>query len=174
MPDQAAHLAENKLSILYYLYSLDIPLTNSQITQFFLENNVMNYFDLQQLLSELVSSQHISCLDTGHKSFYSLTSTGLKALNFFKNRIPEWLREVIDAYARQNRNRFKRENQIIAEYKRVSPDEYEVTCKVMENDITLIELKLSVTDNKQARIICNNWDTKAPEVYKFIMQNLSV
>jgi hypothetical protein len=125
----------------------------------------MNYFDLQQLLGELVSSQHISCLDTGHKSFYSLTPMGLKALNFFKNRIPDWLRESIDVYARQNRNRFKRENQIVAEYKRVSPDEYEVT---------LIELKLSVTDSKQARIICNNWDTKAPEIYKFIMQNLSV
>ncbi|MBM7581655.1 putative transcriptional regulator [Caldicoprobacter guelmensis] len=174
MPDQAAHLAENKLSILYYLKSLDIPLTNSQITQFFLENNVMNYFDLQQLLGELVSSQHVSCLDTGHKSFYSLTPVGVRALKLFENRIPDWLRESIEAFAVQNRNRFKRENQIVAEYKRISPDDYQVTCKVMENDLTLIELKLSVTDSKQARVICNNWDTKAPEIYKFIMQNLSV
>jgi hypothetical protein len=44
----------------------------------------------------------------------------------------------------------------------------------MENDIVLIDLRLSVTDRKQARIICNNWDTKAPEIYKYIMQQLTV
>jgi len=174
MPDQVINLAENKLSILYYIRSLDIPLTNTQVTQFFLENNLMNYFDLQQVLSQLVSTQHINCLDTGYKCFYSITTTGMETLKFFKNRIPEWLRKSIESYAAQNRDRFKRENQIVAKFKRISSDEFEVTCSVMENDITLIELRLSVTDSKQARIICNNWDTKAPEIYKFIIERLSV
>ncbi|NLX69788.1 MAG: DUF4364 family protein [Clostridiales bacterium] len=174
MPEQVINVAENKLSILYYIDRLDIPLTNTQVTQFFLENNIMNYFDLQQLLSQLVSSDHLSCLETGHKSFYSITKKGGETLRFFRSHIPQWLRHAIDIYAQQNRSRFKRENQITAEYKRISSKEYQVICKVMENDIVLIDLRLSVTDRKQARIICNNWDTKAPEIYKYIMQQLTV
>ena len=35
MPEQVINVAENKLSILYYIDRLDIPLTNTQVTQFF-------------------------------------------------------------------------------------------------------------------------------------------
>ncbi|MGI6188389.1 MAG: DUF4364 family protein [Clostridiales bacterium] len=173
MPEQAINIADNKLSILYYVHSLDIPLTNTQVTQFFLENNIMNYFDLQQLLGQLVSSEHLICLETGHKSFYSITQKGRRTLRLFQGHIPKWLRHAIDIYTAQNLNKFKRENQITAEYKRVSSKDYQVICRVMENDIVLIDLRLSVTDSKQARIICNNWDTKAPEIYKYIMQQLT-
>jgi predicted transcriptional regulator len=158
MPEQAINIADNKLSILYYVHSLDIPLTNTQVTQFFLENNIMNYFDLQQLLGQLVSSEHLICLETGHKSFYSITQKGRRTLRLFQGHIPKWLRHAIDIYTAQNLNKFKRENQITAEYKRVSSKDYQVICRVMENDIVLIDLRLSVTDSKQARIICNNWD----------------
>lgn len=174
MSEKAINTADNKLAILYYVHSLDIPLTNTQVTQFFLENDIMNYFDLQQLLGQLVSSDHLTCLETGHKSFYSITEKGRKTLHLFLDHIPKWLRHAINVYATQNRHRFKRENQITAEYKRVSSKEYQVICRVMENDIVLIDLRLSVTDRKQARIICNNWDTKAPEIYKYIMQQLTV
>lgn len=84
MPEQAINIADNKLSILYYVHSLDIPLTNTQVTQFFLENNIMNYFDLQQLLGQLVSSEHLICLETGHKSFYSITQKGRRTLRLFQ------------------------------------------------------------------------------------------
>ena len=173
MPEQAINIADNKLSILYYVHSLDIPLTNTQVTQYLLENNIMNYFDLQQLLGQLVSSEHLICLETGHKSFYSITQKGRRTLRLFQGHIPKWLRHAIDIYTAQNLNKFKRENQITAEYKRVSSKDYQVICRVMENDIVLIDLRLSVTDSKQARIICNNWDTKAPEIYKYIMQQLT-
>lgn len=133
----------------------------------------MNYFDLQQLLGQLVSSEHLICLETGHKSFYSITQKGRRTLRLFQGHIPKWLRHAIDIYTAQNLNKFKRENQITAEYKRVSSKDYQVICRVMENDIVLIDLRLSVTDSKQARIICNNWDTKAPEIYKYIMQQLT-
>ena len=34
MPEQAINIADNKLSILYYVHSLDIPLTNTRLHSF--------------------------------------------------------------------------------------------------------------------------------------------
>ena len=46
--------AYHKLLILYILYKIKMDLTNSQITQVVLETEMMNYFSLQQLLSQLM------------------------------------------------------------------------------------------------------------------------
>ena len=42
-----------KLMILYMLNKVNFPLTNSQLTQFFLDKEYTTYFTLQQVLSEL-------------------------------------------------------------------------------------------------------------------------
>ena len=46
-------LAENKLIILHLLQKMGISLSNSEICQFLLEKNYMDYFSIQQYLSEL-------------------------------------------------------------------------------------------------------------------------
>ncbi|MFQ7260934.1 MAG: DUF4364 family protein [Christensenellales bacterium] len=56
MYDNTRALAENKLIILYLIEKIEIPLSNSEICQFALEKNLMDYFSVQQYLSELVES----------------------------------------------------------------------------------------------------------------------
>lgn len=56
MYDNTRALAENKLIILYLIEKIEIPLSNSEIWQFALEKNLMDYFSVQQYLSELVES----------------------------------------------------------------------------------------------------------------------
>jgi hypothetical protein len=51
-------------------------------------------------------------------------------------------------------------------------NEYEVILQVMEDDIIIMDLKLTVANADQAQTICFNWKTKAPEVYKKIMESL--
>ena len=43
-----------KLIIMHMLNKVEFPLTNSQISQFFLENEYTNYFTVQKSLSELI------------------------------------------------------------------------------------------------------------------------
>lgn len=45
-----------KLIILYMLDKVDFPLTNSQISEFILNEGYTTYFKLQQALSELLDS----------------------------------------------------------------------------------------------------------------------
>lgn len=172
MARQLTDMAENKLSILYYISCLDIPLTNSQITEFFLEKDLMNYFDLQQYLSELVNSEHLNYLEARNIHFYSITPRGLETLAFFKERISKPLRESIEEYAQANQNRFKKESQLTSDYKKIGNQNYEVVCRVMEGEIVLLELRLNVVNVRQAKTICNNWKAKAPEIYKSIMTKL--
>lgn len=56
MFEDSLELAENKLILIYIINKLKCPLTKNQLTQIILENNLMNYFILQQYICELVSS----------------------------------------------------------------------------------------------------------------------
>ena len=49
-------LAEHKLIILHLLQKMGIALSNSEICQFLLEKNYMDYFSIQQYLTELVDA----------------------------------------------------------------------------------------------------------------------
>lgn len=172
MIDNTNVLAEEKLSILYFMGCLGIPLTNGQITRFFIENNIINYFDLQQYIIDLTSSGLIDIMETGNSQFITLTAKGNETLSFFKKRIPLTLRNTIESYAEQNRELLKAESQIFADYKKIDHNQYEIVCKVTEKDILLMELKLNVPSSSQAKEICENWRCKAPEVFKAILERL--
>ena len=54
-----------KLMALYMLNKVNFPLTNSQLTQFFLDKEYTTYFTLQQVLSELCESNLIKSRQVG-------------------------------------------------------------------------------------------------------------
>jgi predicted transcriptional regulator len=168
----STELAENKLLLLYLLYKIDFPLTNAQITQCIMEKNWMNYFDLQQYLSELTQAGLIDYIKNKQKYFYCITDRGRRTLEYFFKRIPASLRESVEQYALDNRSKLRKETQFISSYKKVRDKEYAVNCKVVEGDFILIDLTLNVVSSSQAKQICNNWKNKATEIYKGLMNTL--
>ena len=48
-----------KLMILFMLDNLDFPLTNSQLSEFFVNHGYTSYFHLQQAINELVESEFV-------------------------------------------------------------------------------------------------------------------
>ena len=167
-----AELAGNKLSVLFFAQALNIPLTNEQITEFFIKTCFMNYFDLQHILAELVESQHLVHMEGRQNHYYTLTDKGREALDFFQSRIDLHTRQDILEYANKNRDRLRNESQLTADYKRLDNSEYEVMLRVMEDDTVLLELKVNVINVTQAKAICSNWKSRAPEVYKKVMEYL--
>ena len=53
---------ENKLIVLYLIDKMDVPLSNSEISQFILEEDIMNYFDLQQIMAELLETSYLEAI----------------------------------------------------------------------------------------------------------------
>ena len=170
--ENTEELAQNKLLLLYIIDKSEVPLTNVQITEFVLENNYMNYFLIQQFLSELVNSKFIEYSKKDEKGCYTLLSKGKTTLNYFIDRIPENIKKDIDDKFEVKKQEIKRETQIIGDYFKKSDTEYVVNLKLVENDVSLFSLYLSVVSSNQAKLICNNWKSDPNYVYQEILKIL--
>ena len=60
--ENTEELAQNKLLLLYVIKVSKTPFDNNRITEFMLEKNYMNYFLVQQYLSELINSNFIEVI----------------------------------------------------------------------------------------------------------------
>ena len=77
-----------KLTILNMLDKVDFPLTNTQISNFFLEQDYTDYFRVQQVISDLVDADLIRTESTHSNTQYTITAAGKETLEFFKDKIP--------------------------------------------------------------------------------------
>lgn len=170
--DNSKELAQYKLLILYILDNAEIPMNNSEITQFLLENNYMNYFLAQQFISELVSSKFIEFSTEDGQEYYHLSKAGKDTLSFFNDRIPHTLKEEVDKKYQKKKEEMIKDSQIVGNYYKKNDSEYIVNLKVIEKDITLFNMSLNVVSNKQAKMICNNWRENPHKIYKKIIELL--
>ena len=166
-------LAQHKLLLLYILDKVDLPIDNSEVTQFVLENNYMNYFIAKQYLSELKESKFIDIVKENNKESYKLSPIGKEALNYFKSRIPLEIMEEIDEKYMKKKEEMIKETQLISHYYKKDESQYIVVLKVIERDLTLFNLSLNVVSNKQAKFICDNWRNNPEVIYKNILDILT-
>lgn len=165
-------LALYKLIILYMLQKIDFPLTNGQISEFILDKGYTNYFKLQQALSEMIDTGFLYEEQAHNRTLYHLTESGMETIHFFKNKIPPAIQNDIDSFMREKKFDLKNEVSIKADYYRNEHQEYSVRCQVIENEIPLIDLTLTVPTEKEAITISNNWSIKNSEVYATVMRLL--
>lgn len=170
--NSSEELASNKLLILYILDKIKMDLTNSQITQFIMETELMNYFSLQEFLSQLIESNFVQIYSESNKEFYCLTIKGIQALEYFLGRIPQDIKDKIDVYTIQNKDQILNDTQVKSDFIKVSDNEFIVSLKVIENQANLIDLNLNVSSDKQAKLICDNWKNNASHLYADIIQLL--
>lgn len=170
--EDSNEMVQHKLLILYILEKVDIPMTNTEITQFILENNYMNYFLVQQFLSELVSSKFVEFSTKDGNEYYHLSKAGKDTLAYFSDRISADLKEDIDSSYAEKKVEMIKETQVIGNYYKKSELEYIVNLKAIEKDIVLLNLSLSVVSSKQAKLICGNWKQNPEGIYKNIFDLL--
>lgn len=166
-------LAENKIILLYIIEKIGIPVSNIQITKLVLEKKLMNYFLLQQFLNELCESSFLEYVDTDGKSFYKITPSGKKTLEYFTHLIPFGIKSVIDNAIPEIRKEIKNETFITADFTPKSEKEFVVSCKMDEEDFTLMELHVTVGTKSDARTICENWKKHSQEIYSEIVSSLT-
>ncbi len=161
-----------KLIILYMLNKVKFPLTNAQLSSFFLDNEYTSYFTLQKVISELVDSHLISVETIRNTSYFHITSDGGETLGFFVNRIPSKIMDDMDSFLMQNKYELRNEVGTIADYYKSTNQDYIVHCQVKEGRSTLIELNISVPTKENAAAMCNNWKESSQDIYSFIMKSL--
>lgn len=172
MFEDTLELAENKLLLLYIFNKIRIPVSNNQITEIILENNFINYFTLQQYISELLSSSFIDCTNDSYVHRLFITDKGVKVLSLFMSRISEQKIEIIDEYLKNKLDNIKKEITITSTYTIEDNNSFIVNLKATENNSILIDIKLNVGSNKQARDLCDKWKKDSSELYRKIINLL--
>ncbi len=165
-------LAESKLTILYLLNKMDIPMSKGQICQFALETNYIEYFSLQSYISEMVKSNFIREIKDDEKLIYVNTIEGEKVLSLFSHKIPRHIKENVIQYIEKTKSKVKKELETKANYSYVGENNYVVNCGIYENDKSLIEIKMNVVSKEQAVLVCKNWKNKTDSVYLTIVTSL--
>lgn len=165
-------LADNKLLLLYILQKINFPISNSQLTEIILENNFMNYFTFQQYISELLSSDFLVFIDVNSKQRIKITDKGIKVLELFSSRISSDKIEKADEYIKNKITTIKKEVTVTADYTIDNRNSYIVNLNASENGITLMEINVNVTSNKQARDLCAKWKEKSTQLYNDIINIL--
>lgn len=173
MFDGTKELAENKLLVLYILGSIGHPISNSRITEIVLENNLLNYFHLQQYLGELVDSGFIDSSKEEKRQMYSLSDKGKNVLGYFQNRISDSKKSIVDSYLLRYREALDKNIDISASYDRLDNGGYIVSCKLSENGICIIDLKLNTASGDSAAKVCENWNSNASQLYNKIVNILN-
>ncbi len=161
-----------KLTILNMLDKVDFPLSNTQLTNFFLEHEYTDYFRVQQVISDLLDAELIRTESTHNNTHYYITAAGKETLNLLKDKISDAIELDIINYFAENKLELRNDNSIIADYYRTPNRDFAVRCQYRQKDTNLIDLTLSVKTKEQAEAICNNWKKQNEDVYMYLMDIL--
>lgn len=170
--ENTEELAQNKLLLLYIIDKSEKPLTNEQITQFVLENNYMNYFLIQQYLSELINSNFIEYLSKEDKDIYQILDKGRSTLSYFEDRIPKNVKDEVANKFIQIKEIEKKATQVLSEFFQKDDNQFMVNLKLVENEETLFSLYVDVASAKQAEKICSIWENNTEYIYKNVLNML--
>ena len=166
-------VAENKLILLYILDRAAMSINSLQIIKIIMENRLMNYFLLQQLLSELVEQKMLTTETIENKTFYRITESGSNTLQYFISMIPYGIKAAVDKAISELKSQIKNEMNIKAELVPESENQFNVELSVNEESFPLINIKLAVGTRKDARLICSNWEKYSHEIYAEIIESLT-
>ena len=161
-----------KLMNLYMLHQVNFPLTNAQLSNFFLDREYTTYFTLQQALNELLDAGLVKKETMRNSSRYEITKEGEETLEFFGKNISPAIVSDMDEYLKQNRFRMRNEVGLISDFYKSTNQDYIVHCEVREGKAVLVNLDISVPDKEQAEIICNHWKDRSQEIYAYVMKSL--
>ena len=154
-----------KLMNLYMLHQVNFPLTNAQLSNFFLDREYTTYFTLQQALNELLDAGLVKKETMRNSSRYEITKEGEETLEFFGKNISPAIVSDMDEYLKQNRFRMRNEVGLISDFYKSTNQDYIVHCEVREGKAILVNLDISVPDKEQAEIMCNHWKDRSQEIY---------
>ena len=148
------------------------PMTKSRIGDFILERKYTNFLTLQQAFSELTDAGLIMAKPIRNRTHLSITDVGRETLAYFVGRLNNSIKEDVDAFFVSNEIEMRNEVSIQADYYKSSSGEYEAHLLAIEKGIRIADIMLSVPDADIAATVCDNWQKKNQEIYKYLISQL--
>lgn len=163
----------NKLILLFVFDKMEVPLSeNTVLDMCCSSNNWLNYMDCQPILNQLLECGWIYNISTPEDPLYTITPDGRICLANFFISIPASTRTEISLFIKNNRSKYRRKQECVADYFMNKDGTYTVYLKIIEPLQPVFELKLVVPNRQIAKDIYKKWDEKAVDVYRDVYENL--
>ena len=133
----------------------------------------MNYFYFQQFLLDLLEDGYIMKFAKEDCSFYEITAFGKETLDLTQDILPGIIKLRVDSNFKTEMETFENEHSVIAEYTPRKENYFDITCKIVDRNETIFEVKTFAGSPSQAKEIVDNWKTHANEMYPAILQILT-
>lgn len=168
----AKKLAEEKLYILFVLKNANVSLSKNILTHIFLENELLDFFSLQQYLYELNEDGFIQEMQSSSPARFVITEKGEEVLCFFENQLSFSKREQVLIYLDDKKDSLIKEKEIKATYEKTDDENYSVCLSMANEDTNIFCLNITVPSVALARTICQNWDESSAEIYTNVVTSL--
>lgn len=166
-------LAENKILILYILNKVGKSISNDSLLNLVLAVTDMNYFYFQQFLLDLLENKYIVSYDKDNSTLYEITDFGKETLALTQDIIPGIIKLRVDSNLKDELVAFEDKHSIVAEYVPRSENNYTVTCKIIDNNDTIFEVKTFAGSREKAKDIVDNWNNNADKIYPEMLNILT-
>lgn len=163
---------EQRLIVLCALDAL-APCTELQLLQFLFEHDLMNYFDMMFALNDLCARGQAVRQKKRAGYLYQPTDAGREALALFGGRVPGSVKALLKETARVWRARFAQEAQYAHQVQQTNRGEYELTLSVVEQEMDMLRLTLSLPSRELANQLAAKWPKKAGEIYETVIRMLT-
>lgn len=172
--DFVADEMAKKLILLFIFEKMEFPLTDASISEIIVANpDWMTYMDFKDAMYLLGESKFIYRTSHGVDSLFQITAAGRMALAHFYTKIPPSIREAITAFARENKRRFRRNQEYTYDYFKNTDGTHTVMLKIKDSGAdSLLEIRLKVQTRAQAVKSTAKWKDKAATVYESIYNQM--
>ena len=171
-PPRRAPDDEQRLIVLYSL-NVFCPCTELQLLQFLFEHDLMNYFDMMFALGDLCARGQAVRSKKRAGYLYEVTEAGRVALALFGSRVPKSVKDLLEETGHAWKQKFQEEAQYLHETRQKSRGEYELTLSVIEQEMDMMRLTLSLPSRDLANQLAARWPKKAGEIYETVIRLLT-
>lgn len=172
VPQHRLGEVERKMLTLYALRELG-GCGHLQLIRFMVENDIMNYFDLQRALYDLRDAGQAARTDLAADELYQITPAGEEALALFLQRVPQSLLTKAEQAVPGFRARFHQERERSARILHEGQEEYKVRMEIVEQGTALLGIDLVVPTAELAARFRDRWSAHAQEIYDHIISRLA-
>ena len=158
--------------ILFLLYQMDTPMTVTQMAEFAVDKEYMDYSTFQQHLHDLCDEKLIDEKYENDQNRYFITADGEQVLSYFSGQIPNEKHVAVLDYTAKNKGSIKKDMSVLANYFYNKENDYTVKCGIYEENKTLMEINVTVPTKEDAKLLKKNWKDNIPYLYGSILHML--
>lgn len=161
--------------ILHTLNKADCLVAYGDLLNLVLDNCNINYQAFQLSLDNLVQTNHAEALITGKNiQKFRITEKGRNVAEFFRKKIPVYIREPIEASLKELLEAERLRNAVRGSISALSPDEYTAECSLYDGDNTmLMNISLYAGTRDQAEETVRYFKDNADAIYAKVIEAFS-